>query len=184
MGVGSLMFSRRSISTSRITAISLSIILITFSLNISDKSIASTVVYGHITSQTMALPPRAYAERQQLSPIRIKGVIQQVTCGNNRCLVKMYVKSIKRNRSSRPLTKGDVITIIDIEVSDSQTESRPPDQQQAPMIGLPNNSVHIPPICSRTEAWLRPAEPSNDRNHFNTYQLMAGPFGFGPSLED
>lgn len=132
----------------------------------------------------MALPPRAYAERQQLSPIRIEGIIQQVTCENNHCLVKMHIESIKRNKSAWPLAKGDIVTIIDIEANDSQTESRPSNQQQAPMIGLPDNSVHIPPLCSRTEAWLRPAERPGDHNHLNTYQLMAGPYGFGPSLED
>ena len=178
------MFLIRPVNIYRISTISLVIILVTFSFYSSYKSIASTVSHGHIAFEIMALPPRAYAERQQLSPIRIKGVIQQVTCDNGRCLVKMRIESIHRNKSAWPLAKGDSVTIIDIEARDSQGESRPPDKQQAPLIGLPDNSVHIPPQCSRTEAWLRPAEPSGDRNHFNSYQLMAGPYGFGPSLED
>lgn len=158
--------------------------MITFSLDSSHKLIASTAPYGHITFQTVALPPWAYVERQQMSPIRIEGVIQQVTCENNRCYAKMLIESVKRNKSSQQLAEGDVITIIDIEARDSQAESRPPNQQEAPIIGLPDNSVHIPTLCSRTEAWLRPAEPSGDRKHSNTFQLMAGPYGFGPSLED
>jgi hypothetical protein len=155
-----------------------------FPLNSSFNSITNIVSSSHIIPEIMALPPRAYAERQQLSPIRIEGAIQQVTCENNRCHVKMLIESVRRNKSARTLTKGDILTIIDIEANDSQTESRPSNQQQAPMIGLPDNSVHIPPLCSRTEAWLRPAERPGDHNHLNTYQLMAGPYGFGPSLED
>lgn len=178
------MISRRPINISGLYAASLALFLVFFTLNSSAKSIAGTIFFGHIASGIMALPPRAYAERQQLSPIRVDGVIQEVTCENNRCRVKLLIESVKRNTSSWPLAKGNVIAIIDIPAQDSKADSMSPIEHQAPMIGLPDNSVHIPPPCSRIEAWLRPAEPSGDRNHSNTYQLMAGPYGFGPSLED
>ena len=177
------MFSTRSINLSRFSIIPIALFLAIFSLCSSYNRIANIAPNGHKSSKVMALPPRAYTERQQLSPIRIEGVIQQVTCENNRCLVKMHVESIKRNKSARPLARGNIITIIDIEVSDSKAQSNSPNQQQAPIIG-PDNSVRIPPPLSRTEAWLCPAEPSDDRNHTNSYQLMAGTYGFGPSLED
>ena len=178
------MLSAISINLSRFSIIPIALFLAIFSLCSSYNSIANTAPNSHKSSKVMALPLRAYAERQQLSPIRIEGVIQQATCENNRCLVKMHIESIKRNNSEWPLAKGDIVNIIDIEVKDSKAESSLPNHQQALIIGLPDNSVRIPPPRSRTEAWLRPAEPSGDRNHSNTYQLMAGPYGFGPSLED
>ena len=178
------MFSKRSINLSRLPIISLALLLVIFSLNSSCKSIANNAPNSYKSSIIMALPPRAYAERQQLSPIRIEGVIQQVTCENNRCNVKMMVESVRRNKTEMELVQGDIITIVDVEDRDSKTDSKPPNQLQAPKIGLPDNSVQIPSPCSRTEAWLRPAGQSGDRNHSKSYQLMAGPYGFGPSLED
>jgi len=184
VGVISFIFSARSIDLSRFFIIPIALFLAILSLCSSYNSIANTVPKSHRPSKIMELPPRAYAERQQLSPIRIKGVIQQVTCKNNRCIVEMNIESVKRNKSERPLAKGDIVYIIDIEVKDFKEDSRLPKHQKALIIGLPGNSVRIPPPLSRTEAWLCPAEPSDDRNHTNSYQLMAGPYGFGPSLED
>lgn len=175
---------RRSINTSKLPKTSLALFAINFTLTGKAQYLTSPIPSHHIAPRTVALPARAYAERQQLSPIRVYGVIQVITCENNRCRVKMLIESVKRNANARPLAKGDMVTIIDIEARDSKAESRPPNQQQAPMIGLPDNSVQIPSSSSRTEAWLRPAEPSGDPNHTNTYELMAGPYGFGPSLED
>jgi len=184
VGVINFIFSARSIDLSRFSIIPIALFLAIFSLCSSQDSIANTVPKSHNPSKIMVLPPRAYAERQQLSPIRIDGVIQQVTCENNLCLVKMNIESIKRNNSEWPLAKGDTVNIIDIKVKDCKEELWLPNHQKALIIGLPDNSVRIPPPLSRTEAWLRPAEPSGDRNHTNSYQLMAGPYGFGPSLED
>ena len=178
------MASKRRINIFRICIAPLALFLIIFALNSNSKSIADIIPSGHIASEIMALPERAYAERQQLSPIRIKGVIQQVSCENNCCRVKVMIESVKRNKSARRLVKGNIITIIDIEARHSTADSGSLNQHQAPMIGLPDNSVQIPSPSSRTEAWLRPAELSGDPRHSNSYQLMAGPYGFGPSLED
>lgn len=178
------MASKRTINIFLICIAPLALFLIIFPLNSNSKSVADILLSGHIASEIMALPERAYAERQQLSPIRIKGIIQQVSCENNCCRVKMMIESVKRNKSARRLVKGSIITIIDIEPRHSRADSGSLNQHQAPMIGLPDNSVQIPSPSSQTEAWLRPAELLHDPHHFNSYQLMAGPYGFGPNLED
>jgi hypothetical protein len=174
----------KGITIARPTPISLALFVIIFPPFSNAQPLASTILSRHIAPRTMALPPRAYAERQQLSPIRVDGVIQIVSCENNCCHVKMLIESVKRNASARPLAKGDIVTIIDVEARDSTAESKPPDPRQPPIIGLSDNSVYIPPPSNRTEAWLRPAEPQGDPNQGDLYQLMAGPYGFGPSLED
>ncbi len=158
----------------------LALLLIILVLSCGAKSIEITSTPEQISSHTMALPERAYAERQQLSPIKIDGVIQEVSCENSRCRVKILIESVKRNTSARRLFKGDVITIVDITTQNANPDSGLPIQQKNPMIGLPDNTVNIPPPFSRTEAWLRPAKLSST----NTYELMAGPFGFGPNLEE
>lgn len=178
------MVFKTTVGASKLYRISLAFSLILVALNSSAQTLTSTILSGHIASRIMALPERAYAERQQLSPIRVDGVIQRVTCDNNRCRVNMRIESVKRNTSARPLAAGSVITIIDIATKDPNADPPSRIEHHAPMIGLPESSVLIPPPCSRTEAWLRPAEPSTDPNHSNAYELMAGPFGFGPSLED
>jgi hypothetical protein len=135
----------------------------------------------------MALPERAYSERQKMSPIRIDGIIQEVACNENSlCQVRMQIESIKRNNSARSLANGDVIVIIALaaKAPSPSPGSLSPTERQAPIIGLPDPSVRIPPIRSRAQAWLRPAEIPGGHNHANTYELMAGPYGFGPSLEE
>jgi hypothetical protein len=178
------MFTKSSINISGLCIASLALFLIVFPLSSSSNPADSFPLSDNIASKFMALPERAYAERQQSSPIRIEGLIQQIVCENNRCSVKMLIESVKRNKSARTLAKGNIVTIIDIEARDSVADSRFPDRRQAPVIGLPDNSVQMPSPSSRTEAWLRPTELSGDPDHSNSYQLMAGPYGFGPSLED
>lgn len=175
---------KRPISQFGFYAVLTILALIIYSPNVGALPITKNIVPNPIASGIMALPERAYAERQQLSPIRVDGVIQELACENNLCRVKMLVKAVKRNTSPRPLAAGDIIAVINIPVAESKNDSMPPTTHQAPLIGLPDFSVHIPQPCSQTEAWLRPAEPSSDRNEVNNFELMAGPFGFGPSLED
>lgn len=132
----------------------------------------------------MALPDRAYAERQQLSPIRIHGLVKQVTCEDRQCRVSMHVESIERNHSTRILSKGDLITVLATSSTIPSSDPPLPIGHQAPLIGVPDNSVRIPSVSSHTNAWLRPAEGLPGASQAQIYELTAGPFGFGPSLED
>lgn len=170
-------------------ALHFAFILLALTHNGNSPTIATPALFGHAGSGMMALPERAYSERQKMSPIRIDGIIKEVACDENSlCRVRMHVESIKRNNSTRPLANGDVIVIIAMAAQASSPTSSPDalssTERQAPIIGLPDPSVRIPPICSRAQAWLRPAEIPGDHNHANTYELMAGPYGFGPSLEE
>lgn len=131
----------------------------------------------------MSLPDRAYGERQQASPIRIHGVVTEVTCEPHRCRVAIRIESVDRNVSTRPLNKGDTITVLVVPTGAS-SGALPRTGFQAPPIGLPDNSVRIPPVSSHTQAWIRPAEVGTSEAQAQLYELMAGPFGFGPNLED
>jgi hypothetical protein len=131
----------------------------------------------------MALPDRAYGERQELSPIRILGVIKDVSCRERQCRVLIQIESVERNRSSKALRNGDIITVLVVSAPSSAGDG-PPHTLQAPAIGVPDNSVRIPPVASHTRAWLRPAEGATSKDPADLYELLAGPFGFGPNLED
>ena len=133
---------------------------------------------------TMALPDRAYAERQRLSPIRLKGLDQPIRCDRSGCSVSVLIESIERNKSPAHLIEGSTIAIVEIEASNTKTIPNPASLDQSPMMGMPDNSVHIPPPGSRTEAWLRPATLSKDTYYTTTFHLMGGPYGFGPDLEE
>ncbi|MEB3334470.1 MAG: hypothetical protein VKP70_05750 [Cyanobacteriota bacterium] len=131
----------------------------------------------------MALPDRAYGERQQASPIKISGVVKEVMCVDHHCHVSIQIEAIKRNTSAKVLHPGDVITVRAVSAP-SSSGPRPPAGLQAPPIGRPDNAVSIPPLASHTQAWLRPAEATTGAGQTQLYELLAGPFGFGPDLED
>lgn len=131
----------------------------------------------------MTLPDRAYGERQQLSPIRIHGVVKHVTCKQSQCRVAIQIESIDRNRSESTLNKGDLITVLVVPNHPGSADCQPT-SVQTPPIGRPTNTVCIPPISSHTQAWLRPSATVTSEAQAQLYELMAGPFGFGPNLED
>jgi hypothetical protein len=131
----------------------------------------------------MSLPDRAYGERQQVSPIKIQGVVKDVTSEQRQCCVVIQVESIDRNRSEKILKKGDLITVLVISERPS-SDGFQPTSFQAPPIGRADCSADIPSVSSHTQAWLRPAVAGTSDAEAPVYELMAGPFGFGPNLED
>lgn len=135
----------------------------------------------------MALPPRAYAEQQRFSPIRVEGVIQRVVWSDTRCRIVILLESVKRNTTATSLASGDVIVVTAIAAQDSRPEAPAPAERKAFVLGVPDVAVRIPRPSTRTEAWLRPVAVSGDRSgpgQASTFEVMAGPYGFGPSLED
>ena len=128
-----------------------------------------------IPPSTMALPDWAYAERQRLSPISVRGEVTEVSCQGMQCTLKMKVSQVYRNLAQQNIEPGNLLLINFL--------GDPPQEPQSinsspPPIGAPITSVRIPTIGEQIEAWLRPAEGT-----INTYDLTSGPYGFGPNLE-
>lgn len=124
---------------------------------------------------TMALPDWAYGQRQRLSPVLVMGEVMDVSCVETQCTLTMSVLEILRNQSQRYMESGDLIS-VDF-VGNVPEEDQSPGATP-PLMGSPVASVTIPTVGDHKFAWLRP----NDKGE-NYYELMAGPYGFGPNLE-
>ena len=59
----------------------------------------------------MALPDWAYAERQRLSPILLRGEVMEVSCHEVQCTLKMKILQVLRNQSQRNIAHGDSLLI-------------------------------------------------------------------------
>ncbi len=125
---------------------------------------------------TMALPDWAYGERQRLSPILVRGEVVAVVCRGIECTLSMKIVEVLRNQSPRDIAAGSLVSIIF--VGNLPSECHTPDSCLPPPIGAPVMSVEIPRPGDEKYAWLRPADSDGD-----TYELMAGQYGFGPNLE-
>ena len=122
----------------------------------------------------MALPDWAYAERQRLSPILLRGEVMEVSCHEVQCTLKMKILQVLRNQSQRNIAHGDSLLINFVgKVPECHSISQSP-----PPIGSTIMSVRIPNVGDQTDAWLRPADGDS-----NTYDLTSGEYGFGPNLE-
>lgn len=123
----------------------------------------------------MTLPPWAYRQRQELSPIQLEGVVEAVHCSQRHCLVALRVNAVQRNRTTSPIQVGDR---IQIEAIPQHTAAPAPAGSAPPAaIGAPQPGVEIPPIGAGTAAWLRPSP-----HQAGAFELLAGPYGFGPDL--
>jgi len=123
----------------------------------------------------MTLPPWAYRQRQQLSPLQLEGVVEAVRCRCRHCLVLLRVTAVQRNATGSPIQVGAQIQIqalAPLSAVQAPGGTAPP----APP-GTPDPGVRIPPIGAHTAAWLRPAPQPGA-----AFELMAGPYGFGPDL--
>lgn len=125
--------------------------------------------------QIMTLPPWAYRQRQELSPIQIEGVVEAVRCRDRQCLVSIRVTSVRRNATEVAIHVGDRLQIHATE--QPAPSVAPPGSARPAPIGLPQQGVSIPSIGQRTPAWLRPSPQRSGE-----FELMAGPYGFGPEL--
>ena len=125
----------------------------------------------------MALPDWAYAERQRLSPILVKGEVLSVSCQGVQCDLKMNILEVLRNQSSRDIAPGFLVSIAF--VGNLASDCQGSDPCLPPLIGAPVVSVDIPKVGDQKYAWIRP-----DDSICNTYELMAGEYGFGPNLEE
>lgn len=127
-----------------------------------------------LNAPIMTLPPWAYRQRQQLSPLQLEGVVEAVRCQQRHCLVQLRVTAVHRNATGSPIQVGARIQIqalAPLSAAQAPAATAPP----APP-GTPDPGVRIPPIGAHTAAWLRPS-PQPD-----VFELMAGPYGFGPDL--
>ena len=124
---------------------------------------------------TMALPDWAYAERQRLAPILVRGEVMEVSCHEVQCTLKMQILQVLRNQSQRSIELGDVLSINFVGQVSPELRIL---SQNPPPIGAPVVSVKIPNVGDQTDAWLRPAESDS-----NTYDLTADKYGFGPDIE-
>lgn len=138
-------------------------------------SCSSNSPLAAIPLSTMALPDWAYAERQRLAPILVRGEVMEVSCDKMQCTLKMQILQVLRNQSQRNINPGDFLSINF--VGQVSPECRTPSPCPPP-IGSPVMSVKIPNVRDQTDAWLRPAEGTSD-----TYDLTSGKYGFGPNLE-
>jgi hypothetical protein len=128
-----------------------------------------------LAAPLMTLPPWAYRQRQELSPIQLEGVVEAVRCSRLHCLVALRVSTVQRNTTASPIQVGDR---IQIEAIPQHTASQVPAGSAPPSsIGAPQAGVRIPRIGAHTAAWLRPSP-----QHAGAFELLAGPYGFGPDL--
>lgn len=126
------------------------------------------------TKNTMALPDWAYGQRQRLSPILIQGEVTEVNCLGTQCTLTMTILEVLRNQSQETLEPGEAIVITFVGNGLSEEDSSNP---FPPPIGSPDMAVAVPCQGDQKYAWLRPTDG-------NSYELMAGEYGFGPNLED
>lgn len=123
----------------------------------------------------MTLPPWAYRQRQQLSPLQLEGVVEAVHCRQRHCLVLLRVTAVHRNTTGSPIQVGARIQIQALaprRAAQASGGSAPPTTP-----GTPDPGVRIPAIGAHTAAWLRPSPQPG-----GMFELMAGPYGFGPDL--
>lgn len=123
---------------------------------------------------TMALPGWAYGQRQRLSPILIQGEVTQVDCLGTQCTLTMTILEVLRNQSQTTLESGDAIVITFVGHGSPEEDSA---ASSLPPIGSPVMAVTVPHLGDIKYAWLRPTDG-------DSYELMAGEYGFGPNLED
>ena len=144
-----------------------------------------TIPTPPVFSGVMALPDTAYAALQKQSPILIKGSIQSVS--KDYSVVTVRIIKIERNLSSIELLRDSEIHIhVDLpslpESGDSFGDQK--DGLIPPTPGMFKEKVVIPSINDTVDIWIRPT-PREQIEVVNVpFQLLAGPYGFGPNLED
>ena len=139
-------------------------------------SCSSNSPLAAIPISTMALPDWAYAERQRLAPIVVKGEVMEVLCDEMQCTLQMQILQVIRNQTDRDIVPGCSLLINFV---GNTPPKWPTLNQDPPPIGSPAMSVEIPTVGDQTDAWLRPAESDSD-----AYDLTAGKYGFGPNIEN
>jgi hypothetical protein len=153
--------------SNRLTSVLMATMAVIFCL--SDRPLAT------ISLSTMALPDWAYAERQRIAPILVKGEVIEVACPGGQCTLKMQITQVVRNQTDRNIAPGCFLLI-------NFTGNAPAGQiapdRNPPPIGAATMSVKIPNVGDSTDAWLVPAAGDRD-----VYDLTAGQYGFGPNIE-
>jgi hypothetical protein len=114
----------------------------------------------------MTLPPWAYAERQQQSPIVLNVKIISISCPGETYLLRARPLKVVRNHSNRVIDLNHNLIIFTPFKNDPDRHLST--DRAAPPLAGEWNPNEVPTVGTETLAWLRPQADQPDR-----FDLMA-----------